>query len=175
MEESRSEIWPFGGKSFTSYLSNRTTPSLTSLNRFLYDRFPIYRITFTSLLYLNLVVCSWRVLRENRNRQFFDLSGLSSLLVPYLAMGTNPPTSVPNYRLFWPCRKMKGNRSGFRVKPRQLHTTNPLAIANSLTVGCCGCCAMVSNGEQWLVVACNGWWLLVIAGGCGWQWSPLLY
>ena len=103
------------------------------------------------------VVCTWRVLRKNRNRQFFDLSGLSSLLVLYLAMGANPPTSVPNYRLFWPCRKMKGNRSGFRVKPRQLHTTNPLAIANSLTVGCCGCCAMVSNGEQWLVVACNGW------------------
>ena len=91
------------------------------------------------------VVCTWRVLRKNRNRQFFDLSGLSSLLVLYLAMGANPPTSVPNYRLFWPCRKMNGNRSGFCVKPRQLHTT---MLVGHWKWPDGGLLAMVSNGEQ---------------------------
>ena len=92
-----------------------------------------------------LVVCSWRVLRETRNRQFFDPLGRNVNWVQYLAMVTNPPTSVSNFRLFWPSRKMNGNRSGFRVKPRQEHTTMRLSLPTSVGV----LWAIVGNGEQW--------------------------
>ena len=88
-----------------------------------------------------IVVCSWRILREPRNRQFFDPLGRNVNWVQYLAMVTNLPTSVYNCRLFWPCRKMNGNRSGFRVKLRQEHTTMRVVFANP-------CRCVVSNGEQ---------------------------
>ena len=52
---------------------------------------------FTSLMdWLNmiLVVCSWRILRETRNRQFFDPLGRNVNWVQYLAMVINLPTGL---------------------------------------------------------------------------------
>ena len=86
--------------------------------------------------------------------------------VLYLARVTNSPTSEPNYRLFWPCRKMNGNRSGFCVKPRQLHTTMRVVFDNPCRWVARGCLQPAGNGEQLFAVVCNGEQWLTIASGC---------
>ena len=55
---------------------------------------------------------------------------------------------------------MNGNRSGFRVKLRQEHTTMWVDKDNP-SVGVLW--AMVGNVEQLFAVVCNGWWLLTIS------------